>query len=83
VIGATIIPRRDGPIPVKDAQRAAVNEWIRTTPLLDGFIDFDAAVRSTTNPEQMNPNFAVDDIHPNTRGQIAMGNAIDLSLFDR
>lgn len=83
VIGATILPRRDGPVPVKDDQRAEVNQWIRTTSSFDGFIDFDAAVRATANPLQMNPGYASDDIHPNTRGQIAMGNAIDLSLFER
>jgi lysophospholipase L1-like esterase len=82
-IGATILPRTDGPIPVKDEHRATVNQWIRTTPLLDGVIDFDAVIRSAANPEQMNPGYGSDNIHPNTRGHIAMGNAIDLSLFDR
>jgi lysophospholipase L1-like esterase len=80
VIGATIIPK-DGAAADLDAERQAVNEWIRTTKVYDGVIDFDAVIRSPGAPSRMIPAYRGDSIHPNVAGQIAMGNAINLTLF--
>lgn len=74
-IGATLLPS-------DRTVRATVNRWIRTTTELDGYIDFDAVVRSKSNPAVMNPRYRADAIHPNARGHVAMGNAIKLSLFE-
>ncbi|WP_245632321.1 hypothetical protein [Edaphobacter aggregans] len=36
--------------PSGEAMRQAVNHWIRTTNVLDGFIDFDKATQDPANP---------------------------------
>jgi lysophospholipase L1-like esterase len=62
--------------------RTAVNNWIRTTGLFDGSIDFDAATRDPNNPKKFRTNFTIRDfLHPNDAGYKAMADAIDLSLF--
>ena len=83
VIGATIIPR-DAPIaPARDAERQAVNRWIRNASVFDGVIDFDAVIRSPADPRRMLPAYNGDDIHPDAAGHVAMGDAISLRLFAR
>ena len=66
----------------REAIRLEVNNWIRTTPEYDGYVDFDAAVRDPANPRRMLPQYdSGDTLHPNDAGYEAMGNAVDLSLF--
>jgi lysophospholipase L1-like esterase len=84
VIGATITPYgcAEGCFgPEQEATRQTVNTWIRTTPLLDGVADFDAAIRDPADPSQVLPAFQADHLHPNVAGQHAMADAINLSLF--
>ncbi|WP_134119425.1 GDSL-type esterase/lipase family protein [Kribbella kalugense] len=96
VIGATLIGRRGGwggGDDTKDAIRNAVNQWIRTTTAFDGVIDFDA-VTHNTNPNYPTtgaPSYqnyiaaaynSGDFVHPSLAGYAAMGNSIDLRLFD-
>lgn len=77
----TLTPFGNASATVK-ARRTAINNWIRTTREIDGYIDFDAAVRNPANPEQFAPGFNNSDtLHPNNAGLAAMGNAIDLALF--
>ena len=38
-----------------EAEREAVNQWIRTSHAFDGVIDFDAAVRDPSDPLRLNP----------------------------
>jgi lysophospholipase L1-like esterase len=91
VVGGTITPfagagsdRAPYFSPAKDQVRLAVNEWIRTTHDLDGFIDFDAAVKAPgESPERLRDGFGEPDhLHPSYAGQRAMGDAIDLELFE-
>ena len=83
---ATLLPREDiaygwlpdGPL-VKEPQRQLINEWIRTTPLIDGVIDFDAVMRLPVLTQL--PNAALyfpDLLHPNSIGFLSMANAIDI-----
>jgi lysophospholipase L1-like esterase len=84
VIGATITPYgcSEGCFgPEQEATRQTVNAWIRTTPVLDGVADFDAAIRDPANPSQVLPAYQADHLHPNIAGQHVMADAIDLSLF--
>jgi lysophospholipase L1-like esterase len=68
--------------PAKDAQRDAVNQFVRTSRAFDGFVDFDRAVRDPANPESFLPAFdSGDGLHPNDAGDRAMANAIDLKLL--
>jgi lysophospholipase L1-like esterase len=62
--------------------REAVNQWIRTSGVFDGVIDFDQITRDPQNPNRFNPNFdSGDHLHPNDAGYKAMADGIDLKLF--
>lgn len=62
--------------------REAVNEWIRTSGVFDGVIDFDKITRDPANPTHFNPAYdSGDHLHPSDAGYKAMGDGIDLALF--
>jgi lysophospholipase L1-like esterase len=66
----------------KEAQRKALNQWIRSSQAFDVVIDFDKVVLDPANPDRIRPAFdSGDHIHPNDAGYEAMGNLIDISLF--
>ncbi len=63
-------------------KRKAVNQWIRTSKAFDGVIDFEKAVRDPKNPDRVRAEFdSGDHLHPGDAGYQAMGEAVDLSLF--
>jgi lysophospholipase L1-like esterase len=69
--------------PQRAALRQAVNEWLRNGGVFDAVIDFDRALRDPENPINMIPEFDCGDrLHPSDLGYRAMGDAIDLTLFD-
>jgi len=86
-IGATLTPIGSSIYPgyftpENEAKRQAVNQWIRSNHVFDGFIDFDRALRDPAVPIQLRPAYnSGDGAHPNDAGYQAMANAIDLSLF--
>ena len=62
--------------------REAVNDWIRTSGVFDGVIDFDKITRDPQNPKAFNPLYdSGDHLHPSDAGYKAMGEGIDLTLF--
>jgi len=66
----------------KEAQRKALNQWIRSSHAFDAVIDFDKILLDPANPEQIRPAFdSGDHLHPNDAGYQAMANSIDMSLF--
>ena len=68
--------------PAGEEVRVALNKWIRTTPEIDGFIDFEKATRDPANPNTFLPAYDHGDhLHPSDPGYKAMGDAIELSLF--
>jgi lysophospholipase L1-like esterase len=70
--------------PAGEEVRQALNKWIRTTPQIDGFIDFDKAMQDPANPGTFLPAYDHSDhLHPSDPGYKAMGDAIDLKLFTR
>ncbi len=85
VFGATLTPYVPAGYSSEqgEAVREAVNEWIRTTKQMDGFIDFDKATRDPANPKTF-AGFADsgDHLHPKDAGYKAMAEAIDLKLFE-
>jgi len=88
VIGATITPYTGSnyyhPGPLSEADRQAVNRWIRANGNFDAVIDFDSVVRDPQHPDQLLPAYDCGDhLHPSSSGYKAMGDAILLSLFDR
>ena len=88
VYGATITPYEGSdyyhPGPLSEADRQAVNVWIRADGHFDAVIDFDAAVRDPEHPDQLLPAYDCGDhLHPSPAGYKAMGEAIPLSLFKK
>ncbi len=60
----------------REQMRQQFNEWLRTSPLFDGCIDFDAAVRSTTQPNAFaEGNDSGDHLHPSDRAYELMAQA--------
>ena len=86
VYGATITPFVGSeyyhPGPLSEADRQAVNAWIRAEGHFDAVIDFDAAVRDPQHPERYLPAYDCGDhLHPSPAGYKAMADAIPLSLL--
>jgi hypothetical protein len=89
VFGATLTPFGNETFlpgawnPVREGHRVTVNQWIRASGVLDGVVDFDKALCDPRHPTQMLPIYDCGDgLHPSDRGYCAMGDAIDLALFD-
>lgn len=85
VIGATITPYMGNsyyhPDASNEADRQAINAWIRTPGRFDAVIDFDAFTRDPAKPDQLLPAYdSGDHLHP-VAGYPAMGNFVDLKLF--
>ena len=69
--------------PAGEQVREAVNHWIRTTNLVDGFLDFDKATQDPANPTVFAPTTdSGDHLHPSDAGYRAMADSIDLKLFE-
>jgi lysophospholipase L1-like esterase len=86
VIGATITPYVGSdyyhPGPLSEADRQAINAWIRASGHFDAIIDFDQVVRDPLHPDRMLPAYdSGDHLHPSPAGYKAMGESIPLSLF--
>lgn len=78
VFGATLTPFGNAfyQTPDGEAERQAVNEWIRTSGAFDGVIDFDKATRDPSQPERFLPTYdSGDHLHPGDAGYDAMGRA--------
>lgn len=87
VIGATVMPFVGNGYYHADARneadRQAVNAWIRTPGNFDAVIDFDRVTRDPAHPDWLLSAYDDGDaLHPSPNGYKAMGEAIPLSLFD-
>lgn len=88
VIGATITPYMGSdyyhPDARDEADRQAVNAWIRAPGHFDAVLDFDEAMRDPHRPDHLRPVYDCGDhLHPSPAGYRAMGQAVPLSLFTR
>jgi lysophospholipase L1-like esterase len=86
VIGATITPYVGSdyyhPGPLSEADRQAVNQWIRAAGHFDAVVDFDKVVGDPQHPDRLLPAYDCGDhLHPSPAGYKAMGEAVPLSLF--
>ncbi len=86
VIGATILPFVGSayyhPGPRSEADREALNQWIRAPGHFDAVIDFDKITRDPEHPDRLLPAFdSGDHLHPSPAGYAAMAQAVPLSLF--
>ena len=92
IFGATIVSSLGSATahgtPEADAERQAINAFIRRSGAFDGVVDFDLATRDPQTGglrAAFQPNSATgepgDRLHPNRAGYQAMGNAVDLGLL--
>lgn len=85
VYGATILPLEgfaNYASPDVEADRQRINDWIRTSGVFDGVVDFDRATRDPANPARMAAAVdGGDHLHPSAAGYGIMADAVDLSLF--
>lgn len=81
---ATILPcprcmNDDG---VREKTRCEVNEWIRSTDLIDGYIDFEKAVWDENDHKQIKAEFdSGDHLHPSFEGAQQMANSIPMEYI--
>ncbi|MGW0709479.1 SGNH/GDSL hydrolase family protein [Streptomyces sp. NPDC002643] len=65
-----------------DAQRVAVNEWIRGNTEFDAVLDFDAVLRDPDRPARMLPAYdSGDHLHPGDTGLAALADSVDLGTL--
>jgi peptidoglycan/xylan/chitin deacetylase (PgdA/CDA1 family) len=86
VIGGTVMPFTGSeyyhPGPASEADRQAVNRWIRAPRHFDAVIDFDEITRDPQHTERLLPAYdSSDHLHPSPAGYAAMAEAVPLSLF--
>ena len=68
--------------PFRQEMRHAYNEFIRTTDLIDGCIDFDAALRDPENPNYFLPEYdSGDHLHPSAAGYRQMAAQIPAEIL--
>ena len=87
IYGGTIMPFKGNNYynEAREKARQQVNEWIRNSGEYDGVIDFDKAMSDPAQPDRLNPAFLFENdwLHPNADGYKAMGECIDLKLFEK
>jgi lysophospholipase L1-like esterase len=86
VIGATLTPFVGSnyyhPDESNEADRLAVNKWIRAPGHFDSVIDFDKITRDPAHPDRFLPAFDCGDhLHPSPAGFAAMAQCVSLSWF--
>ena len=86
VFGATITPYTGSdyyhPPASNEADRQAINQWIRTPGHFDAVIDFDKALADPGHPDHLAPAYdSGDHLHPSPAGYRVMGEMIPLALF--
>lgn len=86
IYGATITPYQDfdfyHPTTKNEADRQAINAWIRMPGHYDAVLDFDHIVADPANPARLLPKFdSGDHIHPNAMAYHAIADSIPLALF--
>ncbi|MEI9996513.1 MAG: SGNH/GDSL hydrolase family protein [Rhizomicrobium sp.] len=70
------------PDALNEADRQALNAWIRTPGNFDAVVDFDRVLRDPAAPGRLLPQFeSGDHLHPSPAGYQAMADAIPLAFF--
>lgn len=90
VMGATLLPfgPKNTPPSVDWPKAREVldqyNEWVRTSHVFDGVVDFNKAIADPEAPQTILPAYdSGDHVHPSDAGYDAMARAVDLSFFSK
>jgi lysophospholipase L1-like esterase len=88
VLGGTILPYTGSdyyrPSVDNEADRQALNQWIRQSGTFDAVVDFDAAARDPLQPQQLSKEAdSGDHLHPSPAGYRAMAHAVPLSALQK
>lgn len=83
---ATIMPFASNayyhPGAASEADRQAINAWIRTPGNADHLIDFDRIMRDPARPDRLAPGYdSGDGLHPSIAGYAAMAAAVDVAAL--
>ncbi|MEU6254752.1 SGNH/GDSL hydrolase family protein [Streptomyces sp. NPDC047043] len=84
MLAATILPCEGEALctAAADAERVAVNAWIRSNEVFDGVLDFDAVLRDPAHPARILPAYdSGDHLHPGDAGLAALAESVDLTLL--
>ncbi|MEV0170044.1 SGNH/GDSL hydrolase family protein [Streptomyces sp. NPDC050803] len=84
MLAATIVPCEGEArcTAAADAERVAVNAWIRDAGVFDGVLDFDAVLRDPADPARILPAYdSGDHLHPGDAGLAALAESVDLGLL--
>lgn len=65
-----------------EAERKKVNTWIENQQDFDAVLDFNKVLADPANPDRIKPAYTDDRTHPNAAGSKAMGESVDLAIFD-
>ncbi len=69
--------------PTAIAARNEINDWIRTSGVSDGVVDFHAALRDPGDPDRLRADLdSGDHLHPSAAGYQAMADAVDVALLN-
>lgn len=87
VMGGTLTPDAGSavyhPDAAAEADRQAVNGWIRMPGHFDALVDFDAVLRDSAHPDRLAPAYdSGDHLHPSPAGYRAMADAVPLAFFE-
>ncbi len=76
--GGTILPKGEGNLTLGGEKvRQEINQFIKTTPLVEGVVDFATAVADPLNPSHPRQGMlSQDGIHPSSAGHRAMARAL-------
>ncbi len=87
LIGSTVMPYSGSgyyaPQAENEADRQALNAWLREPGRFDALLDFDALMRDPARPAYLRADVDNDGLHPSLAGYRVMADAFPLEVLDR
>ncbi len=87
LMGSTVMPYSGSgyysPQPENEADRQALNAWLREPGRFDALVDFDALMRDPARPAFLRADVDNDGLHPSLAGYRVMAEAFPLDVLER